>query len=202
MGGEKADIVVVSGVPRSGTSMLMQMLAAGGMPILHDDVRPADPDNPRGYLEFASVAKSHVDTSWIQHAPGKAVKVIHALLQYLPLEYPYKVVFMHRSLEEVLMSQHAMLARLGKPASALPKAQMIQMFSKQVDTCLAWLSQQHGFEVLELQYPDVIAQPDRAAAELAKFIGRSLDTSAMAQAVDSTLYRHRLSSTASVGEAQ
>ena len=107
-------IVVVSGLPRSGTSLMMQMLQAGGMPLLIDDLRPADTDNPNGYWEYEPVKRLQQDNSWIPQAEGKAVKVVSALLQYLPPQHTYKIIFMQRPMQEVLASQTVMLERRGE----------------------------------------------------------------------------------------
>src|SRR5882724_8514008 len=124
-------IVIVSGLPRSGTSLMMQMLQAGGMPLLIDDRRPADADNPNGYWEYEPVKRLQQDNSWIPKAEGKAVKVVSALLQYLPPQYTYKIIFMQRSLQEVLASQAVMLQRRGTQGS------------KADDTTLATVFEQH-----------------------------------------------------------
>src|SRR3990167_393038 len=98
-------IVIVSGLPRSGTSLMMQMLRAGGMSLLIDDQRPADADNPHGYWEYEPVKRLQHDNSWLPQAEGKAVKVVSALLQYLPPRHTYKIIVMHRPMQEVLASQ-------------------------------------------------------------------------------------------------
>src|SRR5262245_41311102 len=110
---DRAYVTVVSGLPRSGTSLMMQMLAAGGMAVLTDELRGPDPDNPRGYYEFEPVKRTRHDPSWLVGAPGKAVKLVHLLLYDLPAEYSYRVIFMKRRLSEVLASQRAMLDRQG-----------------------------------------------------------------------------------------
>src|ERR671934_2987374 len=106
-------IVIVSGLPRSGTSLMMQMLHAGGMPLLIDEQRPPDTDNPNGYWEYEPVKRLQQDNSWMHKAEGKAVKVVSALLQYLPPQHIYKIIFMQRPMQEVLASQAVMLERRG-----------------------------------------------------------------------------------------
>ncbi|HNY87520.1 MAG TPA: hypothetical protein PKN23_13545, partial [Candidatus Hydrogenedentes bacterium] len=111
------EIVVVSGLPRSGTSMMMRMLAAGGMPLFTDGVRAADSDNPLGYFEHEAVKRLREDASWVPGAAGKAVKVVSALLPALPEGFQYRVILMRRPLEEVLASQRRMFGRRGAPAA-------------------------------------------------------------------------------------
>ena len=113
--GKSQPIVIVSGLPRSGTSMMMKMLEAGGIPLLTDSIRQADEDNPKGYYEFERAKKlPDGDTAWLKEARGKAVKIIAALLMELPQGYTYQVLFMHRNIQEVLASQSKMLARRGE----------------------------------------------------------------------------------------
>src|SRR6516162_10352886 len=107
-------ITIVSGLPRSGTSMMMRMLEAGGMPILSDNIRRADADNPNGYYEFEPVKHLSQDSSWLRDAYGKAVKMVYRLLYELPLEHKYKVLMINRRIEEVVASQDAMLQHMGK----------------------------------------------------------------------------------------
>jgi hypothetical protein len=116
------DIVVVSGLPRSGTSMMMQMLEAGGLPILTDGERVADADNPRGYYEYAPAKRLMTDRTWLPAADGKAVKIVAQLLPYLPpAPHRFRVIFMKRDLGEVLASQQVMLANLNKTGARLPR---------------------------------------------------------------------------------
>src|SRR5687767_8101595 len=107
------EIFVVSGLPRSGTSMMMNMLRAGGLELLVDDRRTSDEDNPEGYFELEAVKKTHLDSSWVDAAPGKLVKVVSEHLRQLPSTHTYRVVFMRRKLDEVLASQRQMLIRRG-----------------------------------------------------------------------------------------
>ena len=130
-------ITVVSGLPRSGTSLMMQMLAAGGIPPLTDGQRAADPSNPRGYLEFDPVKRLKGDRSWLPQARGKAVKIIHLLLPELADASPgdYRVVMMRRPVGEVVRSQRAMLARQGKASAAVSDAQLGAAFRGPTRPC-------------------------------------------------------------------
>ena len=188
-----APIVVVSGLPRSGTSMMMRMLVAGGVPPLVDGVREADESNPVGYFEFEPVKAldKRGDLSWLSGARGKAVKIISFLLTWLPEDHNYDVIVMHRDLDEVLASQQAMLARRGEAAGEPDAAAMRQMFTTHLTKVERFLSQRACFRTLHLQYREVVEAPDAAAASVAAFLGRSLDTAAMSAAVDKGLYRNR-----------
>ena len=182
-------VTIVSGLPRSGTSLMMQMLAAGGMPVLTDGVRAADEDNPRGYLEFEAVKRTRQDSSWLNSARGKAVKMVYLLLRDLPPTEDYRVILMHRDLTEVLASQRAMLLRLGNPGADLSDAQMASLFRAQLQSTTAWLQADPRFRLLETHYQDCLRNPARAAAQVNEFLGGHLDETAMAAAVDPALYR-------------
>ena len=187
----KAYVTVVSGLPRSGTSMMMQMLAAGGMQVLADDVRRPDPHNPRGYLEFEPVKRTAKDASWLSNAAGKAVKVVHLLLPDLPAAHDYRVVFMHRDVEEVLASQAAMLVDLGRRGAELSGEKLAKAFDAQLRRVRAWLADQPNFSVLDVNYSEVINDPAGQATRVNHFLGGELNETKMTEAVDPSLYRHR-----------
>src|SRR5437868_1127771 len=117
-------LTIVSGLPRSGTSMMMRMLEAGGMPVLTDKVRSADEDNPNGYFEFEAVKRTKQDASWLDDSGGRAVKMVYRLLYDLPVNRNYRVLFMRRNLKEVLASQREMLRRKDPDADAADDGQM------------------------------------------------------------------------------
>jgi hypothetical protein len=190
--GSRAFVTVVSGPPRSGTSLAMQMLRAGGMPVLADEARPPDTDNPAGYLEYAPVLRTATDASWVASAPGHAVKVIYALLRHLPRAFEYRVLWMRRDLGEVIASQQAMLARRGAAQRQQPSAERLaSVFAAQLDETERWLGQQPAFRVLALGHRDVVTDARSAAAAIDAFLGGRLDRAAMASAVDPALYRQR-----------
>lgn len=184
-------VTVVSGLPRSGTSLMMQMLHAGGLPALTDDRRPADENNLRGYFEYEPVKRMRTDRAWLPQARGQAVKIIHLLLRDLLLDgsLQYRIVFMRRPLEEVLASQHAMLKRDGK-AGADP-ALLRKVFEGQLATLDSWLAAQPAIRVMTVDYHQVIREPRAVADAVAAFLGLDLDTAAMARAVDPMLHRER-----------
>lgn len=184
-------ITVVSGLPRSGTSLMMQMLHAGGLPALADGQRAADENNPRGYLEYEPVKRLRTDSAWLPQARGHVVKIIHLLLRDLRLDgsLRYRVVFMQRPLEEVLASQRAMLARDGKAAA--DAAVLKKAFEAQLAQLDAWLAAQPAIQVLKQPYHEVLREPEAVAARLQDFLGLALDTAAMVRAVDPALHRQR-----------
>jgi hypothetical protein len=184
-------IVVVSGLPRSGTSMAMKMLEAGGLRVVTDGLRTADEDNPKGYYEDERVKRLHKeeDKAWLRDARGKVIKIISFLLKSLPAEHNYQVILMHRNLREIVASQNKMLARLGKP-NDLPDEMAVQLLASQVKDA-AFFLQRPQFEVLELQYAETLASPRPQAERIARFVGGSLDVDRMAAVVDKELYRNR-----------
>lgn len=185
-------VTVVSGLPRSGTSMLMNMLAAGGMPVLADDARAADADNPRGYFELERVKGLADDTDrrWLREARGKAVKVISHLLKELPPENFYQVVFALRDLGEVVRSQNTMLARRGEP-NPVDDAKALELYRRHLVNVKLLLRTRPNFAVLEVPYAEAVADPAGVAARIARFLGGGLDAARMAAAVDPALYRNR-----------
>ncbi len=185
-------LTIVSGLPRSGTSLMMQMLAAGGIPPLTDGVRLADADNPRGYQEFERVKRLKTDCDWLPEAQGKVVKMVHLLLRDLPLEgFAYRVVWMRRHIEEVLASQRTMLERQGRPRATVPDAQLARVFTGQMEDIERWMGAHPAFSYLPVVYHELVAQPAVHAARLNEFLGGSLDQAAMIAAVDPALYRQR-----------
>ncbi len=185
-------IIVVSGLPRSGTSLMMQMLDAGGLPILADTQRPPDESNPRGYYEYAPVKRLHTgETAWLADARGKAVKIVSPLLPMLPTVYPYRVIFMQRPLDEVIRSQQAMRARLGTPADKADAEKLLEDTARHLQAIETWLSAQARLSVLYVGYTEILEDPAGSAAQVAAFVGGGLDTAAMARAVDPSLYRER-----------
>ena len=186
-------VTVVSGLPRSGTSMLMRMLDAGGMPVLADEVRAADDDNPKGYFEFDRVKRLTMDKDWLPLAEGKAVKVISFLLGELPADRAYRVVFIRRALSEVLASQRAMLVRRDIPVAdpAADDRRMGALYRKHLWQVEAWFAVQPNIRVLYVEHRDAIACPADAARAMAEFLGGGLDVAAMAAAVEPGLHRQR-----------
>ena len=188
-------IIVVSGPPRSGTSLVMQMLVAGGMEAVSDGQRQTDSDNPRGYFEHREVLRLAQDPSILSTSVGKAVKIIHALLKYVPRGTPIAVLFLERDLDEVLASQSIMLERLGRPAPVLSKQQLRNALDKQLAVARHELTQRPEAAVLDIQHRNLVNAPQIVADQIAKFLephlGRLLDAQVMADCVDPSLYRQR-----------
>ncbi len=184
-------ITIVSGLPRSGTSLMMQMIAAGGVPILSDGERQADADNPRGYLEWERIKQLPQDPACIAEAEGKAVKVISRLLLSLPEGHDYRVIFMQRPLPEVLASQEVMLRNRGTAKGGAGNAAIAAAFEKHLREVDAWLDSKACVKTLRVPYHDVLCDPETIAKKLAQFLGIVLNVQAMSQQVDASLYRNR-----------
>ena len=183
------EIIIVSGLPRSGTSLMMQLLDAGGIEILTDHFRTPDTDNPRGYYEFERVKKVKDDIAWLPEARGKAVKMVSQLLYHLPLTERYLVVFMERDMDEVLDSQEKMLCRLGRPVGQ--RGEMARAFELHLNRLQCWLAEQPNFEVLPVRYADIISRAMEEATRVNEFLGGRLNVKSACAAVDPSLYRNK-----------
>jgi hypothetical protein len=184
-------ITVVSGLPRSGTSMMMKMLEAGGLTVLTDNQRVADEDNPRGYYEDERIKRLAKDASWLAEARGKVVKVVSPLLRHLRPEYRYRIIFVRRDMAEVLASQRQMLARRQESTNAISDDDMAAAYRKHLADIEAWLRQQRNMDVLYVKYDEVVKSPAQHAERLKQFLGQPLDAARMVAAVDQALYRQR-----------
>ncbi len=185
-------LVVVSGLPRSGTSMAMKMLEAGGLSTVVDHRRAADEDNPKGYYEDERVLHlaETEDRRWLRQARGKAIKIIAYLLPYLPETNNYKVVFMDRDIHEVLASQRKMLERRGE-ADDTDDATMIESYRSNLDKVKFQLRYRDWFDAHYVDYREAIEDPRKVAVGIRDFLGLPLDVDAMAAVVDERLYRNR-----------
>jgi len=184
-------ITVVSGLPRSGTSMMMKMLEAGGMQLLTDDLRQADTDNPKGYYEFEKVKQLDHDQSWLEDAKGKAVKIISDLLRHLPCDCTYRVIFMERRMEEILASQRLMLIRRGEPPDAVSDDTMATVFSKHLQQVKVGLREQSNLNVLYVDYNEILERPIEQVRRVNQFLDNSLNPDRMVSVVDPALHRQR-----------
>lgn len=191
-------IIVVSGLPRSGTSMAMKMLAAGGMPVLTDGVRTPDESNPKGYYELEAVKELHKqgDTRWLLDARGKAIKVVSFLLTWLPETNDYKVIFMQRDLREVVASETTMLKKRGEggaasSGSAGDEEQTRVVYQQHLEKVHRFMANRSCFSTLTVGYRDALERPHEAAKRMRDFVGHPLDVNEMAQVADPSLYRNR-----------
>ena len=185
-------ITIVAGLPRSGTSMMMQLLVAGGMSVATDGVRCADQSNPRGYFELEVVKqlRSSASWSWLEQLHGQAVKMVHLLLYYLPEGFSYRVIFMRRNLEEVVVSQREMLERSGT-VEVIPHAQLVALFEQEVKYLERWLEMHPDIQTLHVDYNQIILDPHPWIHMINQFLGGHLDTDYMLKVIDQSLYRCR-----------
>ena len=184
-------VTVVSGMPRSGTSLMMRMLDVGGIPALTDGHRSADRHNPHGYFEDERARRLANDSSWIEEARGKGVKIIYRLLPHLPPHLDYRVLFMERDLEEVFDSQQDMLLSAENPAAGQDRAGMIRALAADLESARRWLACQKNIRRLDVPYAGVIADAVLWTDRVSQFLGGGLDQAAMAAVVEPALYRHR-----------
>lgn len=188
---KKLPIVVVSGLPRSGTSMMMKMLAEGGLQTVTDSIRSADDDNPNGYFEFERVKQMTAgDRAWLDEAGGKVVKVISALLEHLPNDRPYKVIFMERALKEVLASQKKMLDHRGEQ-NKVNDEEMEAQYRAHLAAVKPWLARQPHMEILYVDYNKMMTEPGPLCKRLVEFLGMPLEEGKMLAVPNANLYRNR-----------
>jgi len=185
-------IVIVSGLPRSGTSMMMKMLEAGGVPVMTDAIRKADVDNPKGYYEYERVKnlEKETDKSYVREARGKAVKVISFLLKDLPDDNFYQVIFMRRHLDEVIDSQNKMLDRRGED-SIDARESMAEAYRNHLAAVKILVRKRPNFAMLEFRYDEAVKDPRQAGHAVNAFLGGRLDEAAMTAVIDGELYRNR-----------
>jgi hypothetical protein len=183
------EIIIVSGLPRSGTSLMMQMLDNGGVPVVTDSIRSADTDNPKGYYEFEQVKKIKRDTSWLPAVRGKAIKMVSQLLYDLPPTEVYRIVFMERDLDEMLRSQEKMLERLNRRPA--PPAAMKLAYTDHLDRLHEWLPRQANMKVLRVCYNELLEMSTCQAERVKEFLRCPADAEKMANTVDPSLYRNR-----------
>ncbi len=185
-------IIVVSGLPRSGTSMMMQMLEAGGQPVLVDDTRKADASNLLGYYEYAPVKNLPTDSSWVSTAEGKAVKVVSPLLRYLPDTFHYRIIFMERDVTELLASQNVLLAmKGGEAATPRDRQKWEDRIHRHLGEVLHWLAAHPFIPHIRVRYRQVLVAPRPCAERISRFLERPMDTRMMAAAIQPTLCNHR-----------
>lgn len=186
-------VYIVSGLPRSGTSMMMQLLEAGGIHVVTDGIRQADADNPRGYYEFENVKNIKDDCSWVAGCRGRVFKMVSALLYNLPPSFEYKIVFMKRNMNEMLASQRTMLSRRGQNNSSISDEEMALKFDRHLLNIKTWLLKQGNINVVFINYNSVIENAFVNAERVALFLNLPLDLNKMASVVEGSLYRQKIS---------
>ncbi len=187
--------VLVSGLPRSGTSLMMQMLEAGGLPPKTDGERQADADNPRGYYEWEAIKRVAKDPAILNEPglEGHAIKAVSMLLGQLPLNHEYKIIFMTRPVEEVVASQAAMIERLKTAGAELDEDQLERGLAAHRDQIIHWLKGHQRAKFIEIDYPSLVQSPDERIARIAEFLGpeRLPHPDRMRSVIDDSLYRKR-----------
>ncbi len=185
-------IIVVTGLPRSGTSMMMNMLASGGLELLTDGIRKADDDNPLGYYEYETVKQlKEGETAWVESARGKVVKIISYLLPKLPEGFHYHVIFMQRELDEVLASQRKMIVRRGENPDKIDDEKMKTILENHLREIDAWIRQRGNIARIDMPYREIVNDPKPYVEKIAQFLDCTLDLDSMIHTVDPTLYRQR-----------
>lgn len=185
-------ITIVTGLPRSGTSLMMQLLAAGGIEILTDNIRKPDENNRRGYFEYEKVKSLQKDNNWLSEAEGKAVKVIAQLVPYLSPNFDYAVIFMKRNLDEIILSQEKMLENLGGKKATVGNDVLKKVFENQAEKCLNFLSGNKNFKTFIVDFNELLSGNDKIIEEIDTYLGLNLDTENAKKVIDSSLYRSRV----------
>jgi len=185
-------ITVVSGLPRSGTSLMMQMLDAGGMELFSDNIRQPDRSNPRGYCEFERVKSLNRDSSWLYETEKSAVKIVAHWLHFLPPEFEYSIVFMERELEEVIKSQDEMLKFAGRPARKYNLDLIANSYRRLIEVTKSWLSSQKNINTIYINHHEVITNPSHVAERINKFLGNILNDNQMPSVIDHALYHQKI----------
>jgi hypothetical protein len=172
--------------------MMMAMLEAGGIPLLTDGERVADGDNPKGYFEFERVKKlADGDIDWISDAKGKAVKVISYLLMKLPNTYNYRVIFIHRMIDEILASQRKMLINRGEDPDKISEGELKDVLLKHLEIVDTWITDQPNIERLDIDYNRLIENPKDDIRKVLHFLDMDIDAEILMQIIDPQLYRQR-----------
>jgi hypothetical protein len=185
-------ITIVSGLPRSGTSMMMKMLEAGGLPLLIDNSRRPDDDNPAGYYEFEPVKKlGQGDFDWLADAKGKGLKVIAALLTQLPAAYTYQIIFMRREMSEILASQRKMLLNRGEDPNKIDDDELARLFERHLFKVISWINHQPNMRQIDVNYNQLLKDPGPQAEQINRFLGNVLDVEGMLKVINPGLYRQR-----------
>ena len=185
-------VIIVSGLPRTGTSMMMKMLETGGVSVLVDYKRKPDQDNPKGYYEYEQVkGLKDGEDNWVEKARGKAVKVIATLLPFLPVNYKYKVIFMEREMDEVLASQRKMLINRGEDPNKVSEQELEKIFGKHLNDILEFLENSSNMEYVRVNYNQILLDPRPEIEKVQSFLEARMSPDKMVGVIDTKLYRQR-----------
>lgn len=185
-------VYIVSGLPRSGTSLMMKMLEEGGVEPLIDNIREADVDNPKGYYEFERVKKLPEDTGWLPQARGKVVKILAELIKHLPDDHHYKIVFMMRDIDEIISSQKKMMIHRGEDPDAVPDSEMRELLRTYLKNLKIFVKNHPKMDACYVSYNDLMREPDLSIEEINDFFNGTLDEGKMRGSIDDKLYRNRI----------
>ncbi|MBN2891520.1 MAG: alkaline phosphatase family protein [Bacteroidales bacterium] len=184
-------IYIVSGLPRSGTSLMMQMLEKAGLEVFTDNQRKPDDSNPNGYYEHEAVKRLARDKTWVKNAVGKTVKVVSQLLTHLPSTFYYKIIFMVRDIDEVVKSQHQMLVKEGKASKEVQSLTLKMVYEKNLEKIQAWAKSNYNLQILFINHKDIINSPNNEAQKVIDFLGVEASATELAKIVDKKLYRSK-----------
>ena len=181
---------IVSGLERSGTSLLMQLLRAGGVPCAFDTAsRPPDDNNPRGYFELEGgkiISRLRDGVFPLADYRGRFIKITAYGMKFLPAGR-YSVIYTERNIEEVLDSMEKM-AKVQDADREGTKA----AFVKLNEMTKGGLGGRPDVKLLLVNYNVLIREPDPEIRRITAFLGApGLDEKAMAAAVDAKLHRNR-----------
>lgn len=186
------DIIVVTGLPRSGTSLTMQILQAAGIEIFTDNKRRPDISNPKGYFEHELVKKIQSDSSWMKDVKGKAIKIVSPLLAYLPVNYNYKIIFVERDLLEIIQSQEKMISELDSEDEKLKPEILKRIFNKNVERTKKWINSQSNMKCLNVSYFDIVNNFEEEIFRIEKFLNVKINKEKTKLIIDKKLYRSRI----------
>ena len=188
---DKNDIIVVTGLPRSGTSLMMQILQSLQIKLFTDNHRSADESNPKGYFEHQWVKTIEKDNSWLTDVKGKAIKIVSPLIKYLPVDLNYKIIFMNRDLDEIIQSQERMLTENNKKDDATNSEELKQIFLKDLKQSKDWIHTQLHSEVLEILHSKLLKNPETELEKIKSFLKIDINTTLILKVIDKNLYRSK-----------
>jgi len=186
------DIIVVTGLPRSGTSLMMQILQSMGIKLFIDKHRAPDQSNPKGYFEHELVKTIERNNFWIKDAKGKAIKIVSPLLMYLPVNINYKIIFMNRLLDEIIQSQERMLSERGKENNTINSEVLKQIFIKDLNLSRKWIAKQSQSKYLEISHSKLLENPKPELEKIKTFLDIPIDLRSTIKVIDKKLYQAKV----------